>query len=266
MSFLALATITAGVLAVSFLGLWVVSLAKRDVSIVDLYWGPAFGLVAWLGFALGGASGHRPGLVAVLVTIWGLRLGLHLYFRNRGQPEDHRYGAMRANHGARFGRVSLYTVFLLQAGLVLLISTPLQLLSAAGADPELGPLDALAAGMVLLGIVFETVADAQLTRFRRDPRSRGRVLDTGLWRYSRHPNYFGDAVVWWGLGLFGVASDAWPSVFGPALMTFLLLKVSGVSLLEQTIQERRPEYAAYIARTAAFFPWKPRHPAGALVQ
>ncbi len=241
-----------------FVALWGVSLARKDASIVDIFWGPSFAVVAWLGVAFGTAAGARPILVATLVTAWGLRLGLHLYRRNHGQPEDYRYAAMRAKHGARFGGVSLYSVFLLQAVLVLLISSPLQLIASSTGARELGPLDALGTFLIVVGIAFEAIADEQLVRFRRDPANRGRVLDTGLWRYSRHPNYFGDAVVWWGICVFGFAAGSWPSFLGPVLMTFLLLKVSGVSLLEKTIAERRPEYASYVSRTSTFIPWPPK--------
>ncbi|MCB9654114.1 MAG: DUF1295 domain-containing protein [Deltaproteobacteria bacterium] len=250
-----------------FLVLYFVSLVRRDASIVDIAWGPAFVLVAWIGLLAGGAPGPRPAIVTALVTLWGVRLGLHLFLRSRGRGEDLRYRAMREAHGARFAWVSLFTVFLLQAALVLVISTPVTLIASRSADTatleasamgaSLSWLDAMAAILMISGLLIESIADLQLTRFLRDPRSRGRVLDRGLWRYSRHPNYFGDAVVWWGLGLFGLASGGWISLLGPSIMTFLLLRVSGVVLLEKTITARRPAYAEYVARTSAFFP-RPR--------
>jgi steroid 5-alpha reductase family enzyme len=165
---------------------------------------------------------------------------------------------MRRGHGARFWWVSLFTVFLLQAALAWAISLPVQL--AVLSDGPLGWLDGLAVLTWLVGLAFEAIGDLQLTRFRRDPANRGRALDTGLWRYSRHPNYFGDALLWWGFGLLGLAAGAPWTLFAPALMTFLLLKVSGVALLEKGMEERRPAYRDYVARTSAFVPWFPRAP------
>jgi steroid 5-alpha reductase family enzyme len=250
-----------GLLAGCFTALWLLSVARRDASVVDLFWGPAFALVAALGLAT--QPSPRGGLVAGLVTLWALRLALHLYLRNRSAGEDARYAAMRRSHGARFWWVSLFTVFLLQACLAVIIAAPLLAVFSPQGPAGIGSLDLVAAALVLCGIGFEATADAQLTRFRRDPANRGRVLDSGLWRYSRHPNYFGDAVVWWGLGLFGLGSGSAGSLAGPALMTFFLLRVSGVALLERTIGDRRPDYARYIASTPAFFPgWPKERPAG----
>lgn len=242
--------------------LWLLSLWLEDVSIVDIAWGPAFIVVAAIGAVVGGLSHPRAPLVLGLVFVWGLRLATYLFVRNRGRPEDYRYGGMRKKHGRRFWWVSFFTVFLLQAALVLLISLPLQTIFWTGAPPPLGLVDALALLLVGTGLFFETVADLELARYRRDPANQGRVMDRGLWRYSRHPNYFGDALVWWGFGLFGLASGHPVGLVGPLLMTFLLLRVSGVALLEATIAERRPEYASYVARTSAFFPWRTRRSEG----
>ena len=243
----------------AFLVLWLLSLPLRNASIVDAFWGSGFVLAAFaVTFADGGAgAGPRRTLALALVSAWGLRLSLHLLRRNAGHGEDPRYAAMRRGHGQRFWWVSLFTVFLLQALLVWLISAPVQV---AVADPStaLGPLDAAGGLVWAVGLLFEAVGDWQLARFRRDPASRGRVLDTGLWRYTRHPNYFGDACAWWGLGLIGLAAGAPWSLLGPALMTFLLVRVSGVALLEKDIAVRRPGYRDYVARTNAFLPWFPR--------
>lgn len=255
MSFVALGALCFGILVVAFSALWLLSLAKRDASIVDAFWGPAFSLVAVAGLLI--APSPRGVLVQVLVLIWGLRLGLHLFVRNHGRSEDYRYAQMRTSQGLRFWWVSFFTVFLLQAALVLIVSLPILAVFAKGAPRAIGAVDVLAAALVLLGICIEASADLQLDRFRRDPANRGKVMDRGLWRYSRHPNYFGDAMVWWGFALIGVASGSLFSALGPLLMTFLLLKVSGVALLEKTIAERRPAYAEYIARTSAFLPWPP---------
>jgi len=237
--------------------LWVASLRLRDASIVDPFWGPGFAAVAWTSVAVAGPS-PRGILLALLASAWGLRLGVHLAWRNRGHGEDRRYAAMRAAHGRRFWWVSLFTVFLLQAALLWTVSLPLQIGAALGQERPLGVLEVTGGILALAGLAFEAVGDAQLARFLADPASRGRVMDRGLWAWTRHPNYFGDALTWWGLGLVALGSGAWWALLGPVLMTVLLRRVSGVTLLEATIGERRPGYAAYAARTSAFVPWPPR--------
>jgi len=236
---------------------WVVSLLKKDASIVDIFWGPGFALLAWLYFLLGGdGASPRRLLGAALATLWGVRLAAHIAWRALGRGEDPRYRRMRERHGARFGAVSLFTVFLLQAGLQWLISAPLMQVQVSAAP--LGWLDALALAVFCVGFAFETLGDLELARFRADPRNRGRVLRTGLWRYTRHPNYFGDAVVWWSFFLLALATprSTW-TVYSPALMTFLLLRVSGVTLLEADLARSKPGYEDYMASTNAFFPWLP---------
>jgi steroid 5-alpha reductase family enzyme len=238
--------------------LWLLSLRLRNASIVDPFWGAGFVLVA-AASALGttGAEPRRT-VVLVLVATWGLRLSLHLLRRNAGHGEDPRYRAMREGHGARFWWVSLFTVFAFQGVLLWVISLPVQVAVVAAGPAGLGLADALGVALWAVGFLFEAVGDAQLSRFRADPASRGKVLDTGLWRYTRHPNYFGDALQWWGLGLLALATGAWWALVSPVLMNLLLLKVSGVSLLEKDIAGRRPGYAEYVRRTNAFLPWFPR--------
>jgi steroid 5-alpha reductase family enzyme len=248
----AAALVLAGMVA-----LWAWSVRVRDASVVDPWWGPGFAVVAWTSVAVAGPS-PRGLLLAALASAWGLRLGAYLGWRRRGHGEDRRYAAMRARHGARFARVSLVTVFLLQGALMWIVSLPLQAGAALGRGAPLGPLDALGALVVAAGVTIEGVADAQLARFLARPGRRGRVMDRGLWRWSRHPNYFGDFVVWWGLGLVSLGAGSWWPLCGPAVMTLLLMRVSGVPLLEGTIGERRPGYAAYATRTSAFWPWPPR--------
>ena len=252
---------SAAVPAVLMVALWAASLRLRDVSIVDDFWGPAFAAVAWTAVAVAGPT-PRGLLAAGLATVWGLRLGIHLGLRKRGHGEDRRYAALRAAAGPRFAAESLFTVFLLQAGLVWIVSLPLQVAAARGPGAPLGSLDLAGALLALAGVAFEATADAQLARFLARPESRGQVMQEGLWGWSRHPNYFGDFVVWWGLGLVGVAAGAAWTLVGPALMSVLLLRVSGVTLLERTIGERRPGYAAYARRTNAFVPWPPRSERG----
>lgn len=237
-------------------GTWAVSVIVRNASIVDVIWGPAFVLLAAIALALGDGTAERRWLVLALVAIWGLRLGAHIARRNIGKGEDRRYRAFRERWGARFWWVSLFTVFLLQAAIVLVVALPI--LGAGAGRAPLGLLDALGVLVWVVGFAFEAIGDAQLARFRRDPANRGRVLDRGLWRYTRHPNYFGDATLWWGLGLIGAAGAGPWVLVGSALMTFLLVRVSGVALLERDIAERRPEYAAYVRRTSSFLPRPPR--------
>ncbi|WKZ81854.1 MAG: DUF1295 domain-containing protein [Acidimicrobiia bacterium] len=250
--------LTSGLVAVgAFTVLWVISLLVRDASIVDPFWGPGFVLIAWTAFVTAEDPGGRGLLLAILVTVWGLRLGLHLAIRNLGKGEDYRYQEFRRRWGRRFPAVSLGTVFLLQALLAWVVSLPVQVAMVDGGAPGLIAIAGVAVWAV--GFFFETVGDLQLVRFKRSPENAGTVMDGGLWRYSRHPNYFGDFTVWWGHFLVAVARPAslW-TVVGPLLMSFLLLRVSGVTLLERTITSRRPGYEEYVRRTSAFFPRPPK--------
>ena len=236
---------------------WVVSLVLRDASVVDPVWPLAFIAVAITALIAGGGDEGRRILIACVVAIWGARLSIHLLVRNAGKEEDFRYAAMRAKRGHRFWLTSLVTVFLLQGLLVWVVSLPVQL--SAIPDRPLGWLAIIGAIVWVLGVVFEAIGDAQLTRFKANPASRGQVLDTGLWRYTRHPNYFGDFLVWWGIFLIAAESGAgaW-GVAGPLLMTLLLVKVSGAGLLEKDIAVRRPGYADYVRRTSGFIPLPPK--------
>ena len=236
---------------------WVVSLVLRDASVVDPVWPLAFIAVAITALIAGGGDEGRRILIACVVAIWGARLSIHLLLRNAGKGEDFRYAAMRAKRGHRFWLTSLVTVFLLQGLLVWVVSLPVQL--SAIPDRPLGWLAIIGAIVWVLGVVFEAIGDAQLTRFKANPASRGQVLDTGLWRYTRHPNYFGYFLVWWGIFLIAAESGAgaW-GVAGPLLMTLLLVKVSGAGLLEKDIAVRRPGYADYVRRTSGFMPLPPK--------
>ena len=236
---------------------WVVSLVLRDASVVDPVWPLAFIAVAITALIAGGGDEGRRILIACVVAIWGARLSIHLLLRNAGKGEDFRYAAMRAKRGHRFWLTSLVTVFLLQGLLVWVVSLPVQL--SAIPDRPLGWLAIIGAIVWVLGLAFEAIGDAQLTRFKANPASRGQVLNTGLWRYTRHPNYFGDFLVWWGIFLIAAESGAgaW-GVAGPLLMTLLLVKVSGAGLLEKDIAVRRPGYADYVRRTSGFIPRPPK--------
>ncbi|MFM7225179.1 MAG: DUF1295 domain-containing protein [Actinomycetota bacterium] len=248
-------------IAVIMLTTWIASVAKRDASIVDPVWPLGFVITAWVTVARTDGDPTRRWIVVAMVTIWGLRLAAHLVWRRRGgDGEDFRYRAMRRHWGARFWLVSLVTVFALQGVLMWTVALPVQL-ALRGTDATPTVLLGLAVAFWVVGFGFETVGDAQLTRFRNDPASAGRVLDTGLWRYTRHPNYFGDACVWWGIALAALGAPAGPiGLVGAAVMTVLLRRVSGVTLLERSLVQRRPGYDEYVRRTSAFVPPPPKRP------
>ena len=235
---------------------WAVSLVRRDVSIVDSMWGPMIALAPWAYLAASTETGPRATLVLMLASAWALRLAVHITWRNRGHGEDRRYQAIRARNEPHFAFKSLYLVFGLQAVLAWVVALPL--MAALDSERPLGWLDFLGAGLWLSAIVFEAVADWQLTRFKADPAHRGQIMDRGLWAWSRHPNYFGECLAWWGAWLVAVSAGAAWTVVSPLLMTVLLLRVSGVVLLERDLLERRPAYRDYVARTSAFVPWPPR--------
>lgn len=245
-----------GIMLLMAAATWALSLALKDASIVDSIWSLFFLAAALVFVRHAPADGLRAGLVLVLVAAWALRLAVYLTWRNWGEPEDRRYGAMRAKHGSGFALKSLVIIFALQAALAWVIAMPLY--PAITGDWPLGAVDYLGIALVVTGIGFESVGDFQLARFKARPGNEGRVLDSGLWRYTRHPNYFGDFCVWWGLYLIAASAGGWWTIFSPLLMSVLLLKVSGVTLLEQDIGERRPGYADYVTRTSTFFPRPPR--------
>lgn len=236
---------------------WVVCTARRNVGLVDIFWSLFFLYAAGYYTLAAAPQGPRALPILALVAAWALRLSGHLAARNWNAPEDRRYRAIRVRNQPHFEWKSLYLVFGLQGLLAWVISAPLAV--AVASQEPLGPLDWLGFSLVAFGAVFEAVADTQLARFRRHRASAGQVLDGGLWRYSRHPNYFGECCVWWGFYLVAVGAGGSWTVFAPLLMTLLLLRVSGVALLEQDIGERRPAYREYVARTSAFVPLPPRN-------
>jgi steroid 5-alpha reductase family enzyme len=231
---------------------WIVATRRRNVGIVDIFWS-LFLLAGALSFQHGQSPlSARALLTLALTALWALRLAGHLALRNWNAPEDHRYQAIRARNQPGFVWKSLYLVFVLQAVLALVVAAPLY--AAITASQPLGLLDLLGAALVLGGVLTESLADLQLAAFRANTANHGRVLDRGLWRCSRHPNYFGEFCVWWGFFLIALATGAWWTLISPLLMSVLLLRVSGVTLLEQGIGDRRPGYAEYVKRTNAFFP------------
>lgn len=235
---------------------WLVSVVIRNVAFVDSLWSLFF-LIAALTFANAAESLSARGiLVTALVAIWAIRLSVYITARNWGEPEDYRYQAIRAKNEPGFAFKSLYIVFGLQGVLAWIVALPL--LPAILTPGDIGPIEIVAVVLWLTGFTFEAGGDYQLSRFKSDQSNKGRVLDSGFWRYTRHPNYFGDFCIWWSFYLFAIAAGGWWSIASPLLMSFLLLKVSGVAMLERTITDRRPEYADYIRRTNAFFPGLPR--------
>jgi steroid 5-alpha reductase family enzyme len=239
--------------------LWLLSLALRNSSIVDIFWGTGFVIVAWTAFWLA-PEGFvtRKLLLNGLVTIWGLRLSLHILTRNWGKPEDFRYQAWRKEAGVAWWWRSFFKVFFLQGIILWIVATPLIAVQVSKQPEQLTGLDYLAILIWLIGFTFEALGDWQLRRFKANPANKGKVLDTGVWRYTRHPNYFGDAAQWWAYYLIALAAGAWWTIFSPLLMTSLLLRVSGVSLLEKTLKEEKPGYKEYIEATSEFIPWFPR--------
>ena len=231
---------------------WLISVVKRDVSIVDSIW--SLMILAGATVYAAGVSVYttRTALILSLLFIWALRLSVYLTWRNWGEPEDRRYQRLRDKFSPYFALQSLGIVFVLQAVLAWIISLPLW--PALTAPIPLQFIDIIAIALYSVGMGFEAISDWQLARFKANPANRGKVLDQGLWRYTRHPNYFGEALTWWGFYLFAAAAGAWWTLPAPLLMTWLLLKFSGVIMLEETIAERRPAYKEYIARTNAFVP------------
>lgn len=241
------------------IGVWIISLFKKDASIVDGFWGLGFVLVAWITFFLSEGYVGRKILIAGLTTIWGLRLALHIFWRSWGKEEDKRYQKWRADYGEKFWIVSLFTVFGLQGVILWIISLVVQTGQLSPMPRNLTWFDVMGSAVWLFGFLFESIGDWQLLRFKTNPHNTGKVMNQGLWAYTRHPNYFGEAVLWWGMFLITLATPGsfW-TIISPLLITGLLLKVSGVTLLERTMLETRPQYQEYIEQTSAFLPWFPK--------
>jgi len=235
---------------------WLLSLRKNDVSIVDSFW-PLLILMGGATYALvSPQTGPRTTVVITLLALWAARLAAHITWRHWNQPEDRRYQAIRARNQPHFRWKSLVLVFALQSILAWVVS--LSILSAIMNTRPWNWLDILGACLVVGGALFEAVADWQLARFKDAKGHHGQVMDQGLWRYSRHPNYFGEFCVWWGFYLLALSAQGWWAIASPVLMTVLLLRVSGVALQEKDIAERRPGYIDYMARTNTFFPGRQR--------
>lgn len=236
-------------------GLFLAALARRDNSLADIAWGPGFLLAALAVLWWQRPAGLLPVLATTLVAAWAVRLGVHIWMRNWGRGEDWRYARWRGRWGQWWPLRSYLQVFLLQGVLLLVVCLP-----ALAANTYGGPVGWLAVVGSLLwltGFLWETFADYQLMRFQKDPRNAGKVLQSGVWAWSRHPNYFGEVTLWWGMGLIALSTGAWWALAGPLVITFLILKVSGVPLLESKMLKHAP-YRDYARRTSAFIPWFPK--------
>lgn len=238
---------------------WLISLIVKNVTIVDSLWGMGFVVIAWLTLYCSHSTAVRPWLIAALVTAWGMRLSLYLTWRNWGKGEDSRYEAWRNKSASTFWLQSLFKVFVLQALFLWVISLSMQFAQMSAVPERLTLWDIFGALLWLIGFCFEAAGDAQLAAFKADPKNRGKVMNRGLWAYTRHPNYFGEALIWWGIFIIGLSTpNSWWTVISPIVITAVLLKMTGIPLSEALLVERRPGYAEYIQKTSAFIPWLPK--------
>ena len=236
--------------------LWLWSVFIKNVSIVDIFWGFGFVVVNTLYVFMSGELNARKILILTLVSIWGLRLAVYLAFRNIGKGEDFRYQEFRKNYGPKhYWWFSFFQTFLLQGALILIVSLPLLGISSSTSNGTLNVLDYIGILVWLIGFTFEAGGDFQLSRFKSNFKNKGKVLKTGFWKYTRHPNYFGDSAVWWSYALFCIASGSYWQIIGSIIMTLLIIHISGVSLLEKSLKESKSMYKDYIIKTSSFFPW-----------
>ncbi|MFW5708883.1 MAG: DUF1295 domain-containing protein [Chloroflexota bacterium] len=258
MTFLGIYVLALLLVVFMMIGLWLLSLVLRDSGIVDIFWGIGFVILAIFYFILTDGFGGRKILVTALVVIWGLRLASHIGYRNIGKPEDFRYKRWREKYGRDYWWVSFFLVFLLQGTVMWLVSAPVLVAQYHSAPAYFTLFDIAGAFLWSVGFFFEAVGDWQLMRFKADPANQGKVMNRGLWRYTRHPNYFGDSVQWWAFYLIAI-SVPWGllTIFSPVLMTYLLVYVSGVAMLERSMR-KKPKYDEYMRRTSKFFPMPPR--------
>ncbi|HOK25306.1 MAG TPA: DUF1295 domain-containing protein [Bacteroidales bacterium] len=239
--------------------LWIISVIIKNVSIVDIFWGFGFVLTTWFYYFFTDGYELRKLLISILVTIWGLRLSIYIAWRNAFKGEDFRYRNFRKKYGEKhYWWISFFQVFLLQGILMWLISSPLLGAQYYNRNNNLNLFDYIGLIVWITGLVFEAGGDLQLAKFKANPANNGKILDTGFWRYTRHPNYFGDSAVWWGYGLLSCAAGGYLPALGSILMTLLIIKVSGVAMLEKSLKTKREGYEEYVKRTSAFFPWFPR--------
>jgi steroid 5-alpha reductase family enzyme len=243
--------------------IWILSLILKNTSIVDIFWGLGFVLVNWLSIVLlPGPMNLNRLILALLVSIWGLRLTTYILIRNAGKGEDYRYQKWRTQYGKRWWWVSFFQTYLLQGVLMWIIAVPISGVHYFSAESSFNVFSVLGIVVWAIGFFFEAVGDAQLARFKANPENKGKLLQTGVWRYTRHPNYFGDSAQWWAFYLIAIAAGAWWTIFSPILMTFFLIRVSGVAMLEKALIETKPGYREYAARTNSFIPWFPKKTSG----
>ncbi len=238
---------------------WLLSVYLKNASIVDIFWGLGFVLVSAFYFNVSIENNSRQIIVLSLISIWGIRLSIHIFIRNLGKPEDYRYHEFRKHYGKeRYWWFSYFQVFLLQGALIWLISAPVLSVKYFGTLNGLNIFDFLGMAIWIIGFIFEVGGDWQLARFKANPSNKGKLLQTGFWKYTRHPNYFGDAAVWWGFAMFSIAAGSFIPVISAVLMSWLLLKVSGVTMLEKTLINTKPGFEKYVKQTSAFIPWFPK--------
>lgn len=249
---------TLGLVLWAYMSLWfAISLFRKRNDVADVAWGLGFVLLAWASFVLSPTHGRRALLTNILVSVWGLRLAWHIHARHRGKTEDYRYLAWRREWGPWFYPRSYAQVYLLQGALLFLIAVPVLMVNRSAAG-TLGLLDGLSVCVWLFGFVFEALGDAELARFVKNPLNRGKTLQTGLWRYTRHPNYFGEVVQWWGIAVLAAGvPGGWVGIIGPITITILILKVSGIPMLEERMA-KNPDFAEYKRKTNALLPWFPK--------
>lgn len=259
MSFLEIWLQALMVIMIMMTSLWIVSVIIKNVSIVDLFWGLGFVLTGWYYYFHTEGFEPRKLILMIMVTIWGLRLSGYLTWRNAGREEDFRYQQFRQSYGVkRYWWISFFQTFLLQGVLMWLVSAPLLGAQYYAGNNHIGIADFLGIVLFFIGMTFETGGDMQLARFKADPANKGKILNKGFWRYTRHPNYFGDTAVWWGFGLVAIAAGSYITFLGSILMTALIIRVSGVVLLEKSLVDKKPGYKEYIEKTSAFIPWFPK--------
>lgn len=243
-----------GTTLLAYMSLWfIVSLLRKRNDVADVAWGLGFVLMSWTAYSLAMSHSVRALIVCALVSVWGTRLAWHIYHRNKGKAEDYRYLAWRQEWGKWFYVRSYFQVYLLQGALLFLIVMPVLFINQRSSS-DLGLLDFVGIAVWLIGFVFESVGDAQLAKFIKDPSNKGKLMQSGLWAYTRHPNYFGEVTQWWGLWIIALSvENGFLSIIGPLTITILILKVSGIPLLEKKMQSH-PDFADYEKRVSKFFP------------
>ncbi|MEI5908482.1 DUF1295 domain-containing protein [Bacillus spongiae] len=244
---------------------WVVAQLKKDLSIVDIAWGGGFVVIAIVLLFFTKEYTSRQMIVTSLVCIWGFRLSIYLYLRNKNTGEDYRYKNMRKRwieQGKSVALTSYIRVYMSQGVAMLLLSFPIVAVNAWDTGSSLGLWDYIGVMVWTLGFLFEVVADKQLSNFKKDPRNKGKIITSGVWKYSRHPNYFGESVLWWGVFLIvSSVTFGWTTIIAPVALTFLLVKVTGVPPLERKYMQK-PEFREYAKRTSMFIPWFPKKQIG----